>query len=314
MVADSLERRFLALRLGSGNGKRAPHKPLLALWAIGRCLNGQPRLASFEEVDVALKRLLHSFGPHRRSAHTEYPFWRMRKDDVWEVDRPDSVTETRRGDAHVGSLKKNNIHGGLMEDDYQAFCRDPQLARDVALSLIEAHFPESYRDDILEAVGIDKGIGATALARRDPVLGDVKGEYETGRRRKRHPGFRPAVLEVYGEQCAVCAFGVRVADRSAALEAAHIHWLKDAGPWDVSNGLSLCALHHRLFDRGAFALTGDLEIRVSVRVAGPGADEALGRFHGQRLRVLPRRDRHRPDPRFAEWHFREVFQQPARSA
>lgn len=313
MVAESLVSRFLALRTWRGNGMRAPHKPLLALWAIGRCLNGEPRLTRFPHVDAALARLLRSFGPHRQAVHTEFPFWRMRKDEVWEVDRPEVVTLTSKGDAQRSSLKEHDIHGGLLADDYRAFREDPELARSVALSLIEAHFPDSYRDDLLTAVGIDD-VGLAEQARRDPVLGDVRGEYEIGRRRKRHPGFRPAVLDVYGERCAVCAFGVRVAGRPAALEAAHIHWLKDAGPWDVSNGLSLCALHHRLFDRGAFALTGELEVQVSVRVDGPGAEESLGRFHGQRLRVLPRWERDRPDPRFADWHFREVFQRPARSA
>ena len=179
------------------------------------------------------------------------------------------------------------------------------------MSLIGAHFPDSYRDDILDAVGLDADRGVAELDGRDPELGDVRAEYETGRRRRRHPGFRPAVLDVYGSQCAVCAFCVRVAGRVAALEAAHIHWLKEAGPWDVRNGLALCALHHRLFDRGAFALTGEFEVQVSDRVDGPGFDESLGRFHGRRLSVLPMQDRYRPKPDFLDWHFREVFQQPA---
>ena len=311
MAAGDIESRLLALRTWSGNGARAPHKPLLALWAIGRCLAGQPRLASFEEVDVALRRLLVSFGPHRKAVHTEFPFWRMRRDDVWEVERPELVTLTSKGDARPSSLKQHDIHGGFPEADYRALRADPDLARAVAVSLIGAHFPDSYRDDILEAVGVDAGRSVAELDGRDPELGDVRAEYETGRRRRRHPGFRPAVLEVYGKQCAVCAFGVRVTGHPAGLEAAHIHWLKDAGPWDLRNGLALCALHHRLFDRGAFALTGEFEIQVSDRVDGPGFDESLGRFHGRRLSVLPRQDRHRPKPDFVDWHFREVFQQPA---
>ena len=314
MPADSLARRFLALRTWSGNGLRAPHKPLLALWAIGRCLDGQPRLASFDEVDAALTRLLRSFGPHRKAVHTEFPFWRLHNDGIWELDRSAPVTLTSKGDPHRTSLKEHGVRGGLLKADYRALRDDPDLARSVAAALIDAHFPDTYRDDLLEAVGIDRGPGLAELEGRDPELGDVRGEYEIGRRRKRHPGFRPAVLEVYGRQCAVCAFGVRVAGRPAALEAAHIHWLKDAGPWDVRNGLALCVLHHRLFDRGAFALNGELEIQVSDRVEGPGLDESLGRFHGRPLSVLPRRDRHLPRPDFVAWHFREVFQQPVRSA
>ena len=120
MDAGDLGVRFGALRAWRADGQRAPHKPLLALWAIGRCLRGEPRLAPFELVDAQLSALLARFGPHRKAVHSQYPFWRMRKDGVWEIDRPALVEETASRDATRQSLVEHNIHGGLHAVDYDA--------------------------------------------------------------------------------------------------------------------------------------------------------------------------------------------------
>jgi len=310
-----LYERFQTLKTWNSNGKRAPHKPLLVLWAIGRALRGESRMASYSLVDRELAELLDRFGPRRKSTHTEYPFWRMRKDGIWEIDRPEQVTTNpRSGDAHVSSLVGQDIHGGLLEEDYVALSRHPRLASRLAESIIEAHFPESYREDILQATGIDMAMArAPGLEEEDrEQLGEERTayelEFESVRRLKRDPGFRPAVLDAYQEKCAVCAFDVRLAGKSTAVEAAHIHWHADAGPARVRNGLALCTLHHRLFDRGAFTLSADdLTIFVARDAHGTGFEEVVGRFEGTLPRVLPQSHRDLPEPRYLRWHHREVF-------
>ena len=315
MDSTGLYERFRALNTWHSNGKRAPHKPLLALWAIGRALRCESRMVSYSEVHQELAKLLDRFGPPRKSVHTEYPFWRMRNDGVWEIDRPELVSTTARsGDAHKSSLVGQDIHGGLLEEDYLAFRKEPLLAWRIAESLIDAHFPDSYRDDILRATGID-AVLRRVLASQEAYtgqLGEERGAYDLGfevsRRRKRRSAFRDAVLDAYRDRCAVCAFDVRMAGERMAVEAAHIQWHRDAGPPNVRNGLALCVLHHRLFDRGAFTLsTGDLTIFVSKKAAGPGFDESLGRFQGKLPCVLPSDDRDLPAPQYLRWHYDEVF-------
>ena len=310
MAAHDIVERFQRLRIWSSSSWRAPHKPLLALWAIGRCLSGASRMAPFALVDQELGKLLETFGPHRQTTHAEFPFWRMRNDGVWKLDRPQQVTTTKSGDAHKSSLLDRDIHGGLLEDDYATFRANPEVARQVADMLIDAHFPSTYRDDILRATGFMEGDRDAPSPKQQPLEVRDVDEYEVSRRRKRHPEFRGAVLSAYQDQCSVCGLDIRLAGVPIAVEAAHIHWLKDAGPWAVSNGLALCVLHHHLFDRGAFTVVRDYRIVVATQVDGTGSRHALARFDGQRLRFLPTRHDLRPAEQYLSWHAREVFRTP----
>jgi len=300
--------RFRKLRVWENQRHRAPHKPLLALWAIGRCLGNKPRLMPFEEIDPELTRLLRRFGPDRKAIHTEFPFWRMRNDDVWEIDRPGLVSTTASGDAHKSSLRKHGIRGGLLKADYNAFRNDPELALRIARSLAEAHFPGTLHDDIFQATGIE----VSTPDRDDPEprhAPDQVGEMDDFveyRRRRRDSRFSQAVLDAYDSQCAVCRFAVRVENNPVALDAAHIKWHGAAGPPEVSNGLALCALHHRLFDYGVFTVLEDLRIHVIRNARGRGFQESLGRFDGKPMRT-PSREDHRPKPEYLRWHRREVF-------
>ncbi|MFW6372623.1 MAG: HNH endonuclease, partial [Thermodesulfobacteriota bacterium] len=99
-----------------------------------------------------------------------------------------------------------------------------------------------------------------------------------------------------------------------ALEAAHIKWHQAGGPDTEINGLALCSLHHKLFDRGAFTLSDNLEIMVSDRANGrEGFREWLLRFHGTRIHS-PQRATYVPNSDFRIWHVREVFKGSFRDA
>ena len=283
---------FEKLQIWSSKGQRAPHKPLLVLWAIGRCLAGEPRLVPFEVVRRELTTLLGSFGPHRKTVHTEAPFWRLQNDGVWVIDRPHLVKVGPGGNAHISTMLRHGIRGGFPQDTYDALRKDRGLARNIARSLVAAHFPATRLDEILQATDID------------PY------EFVESRHRPRDLRFRQAVLHAYGSRCAICGFAVRVtnAPPALALDAAHIQWHQARGPDIVNNGLALCALHHRLFDDGVFTLSlvPDLIVEVAPSATGSGFNESLGCFHGQSPRILPPTGG-LPDPRFLLWHRKEVF-------
>ena len=88
------------------------------------------------------------------------------------------------------------------------------------------------------------------------------------------------------------------------LDAAHIVGDAElAGAASVTNGLSLCSIHHRAFDQHLVGVSPDYVVRVSSRLLeeddGPMLD-LLKRFDGAPL-TLPSRNVDRPDPeRLAE--------------
>ena len=97
------------------------------------------------------------------------------------------------------------------------------------------------------------------------------------------------------------------------VEAAHIKWHAASGPDSADNGVALCAMHHKLLDRGALGLTEDLRIQVSQEVHGNDAvDELIVRYHNQPLQ-LPQSGQPRPATPHIHWHTREVFKGPARA-
>ena len=287
MTPEDLLSRFGKLQIWAANGQRAPHKPLLLLWAVGRCLRGEERLVSYQEADRELAKLLGRFGPHRRTIHTEDPFWRLQHDGVWEVQDAHRVTVGAGGNAHKNSLLKENTHAGFPAVIQDMLRANDELASCLASNLVDAHFPPTMRDYVLQSVGITS-------------------RYESLTRRRRDPSFSPAVLTAYGYQCAVCEFAVCLNGDPVGLEAAHIRWHEARGPDEVRNGLALCALHHRLFDKGVFTLSPNRQVIVANSAAGKGVASTLGQFHSKPI-VLPASVEDWPGADFLRWHSREVF-------
>jgi putative restriction endonuclease len=105
--------------------------------------------------------------------------------------------------------------------------------------------------------------------------------------------FRGRVLIAYRDTCAICRL-----KELRLLDAAHI--VGDAQPTGepaVSNGLSLCSIHHRAFDENLVGISPDYEVHISRRLLddddGPML-ELLKMFHGGSI-VVPSRKEWRPD-------------------
>jgi hypothetical protein len=121
------------------------------------------------------------------------------------------------------------------------------------------------------------------------------------KRRRMHAQFAKQVKANYEEACAMC--GLAEPD---FLVAGHIvAWSEDKkNRLNPANGICLCVLHDRAFERGFLVLDEDLNIRMNPRIR---PDSQLG-LHlkdivGRRLR-LPRADP--PDPELLKRH-REKF-------
>jgi putative restriction endonuclease len=121
-------------------------------------------------------------------------------------------------------------------------------------------------------------------------------EYITAivRQRLHQQSFRERVLEAYHQQCAMCRLR-----HVELLDAAHI--IPDGQPGGepvVSNGLSLCKLHHAAFDSFFVGIRPDfvMEIRKGIldEEDGPMLLHGLKGLHGKQI-WIPRASRIQPD-------------------
>ena len=289
MDRETIIQKFETLRRWRRAGERAPHKPLLVLYAIRKLLRDEVRLIPYSEIGEHLEKLLREFGPRRANYRTQYPFWRLQNDGIWEISDADRIGQTASGDALRSDLVRYDVSGGFLEDIALQLQNDSTLSFEIIHSLLDAHFPSSIHEDILQAVGIEFPLQISNLQRSNP-------------------NFRANILRAYEYKCAVCDFDVRLGSSPIALEASHIRWRQANGPDIEVNGLALCSLHHKLFDRGAFTLSQQLEILVSDDAHGSvGFEESLMRFHGETI-SFPQRQSYYPHESFIDWHIREVFQ------
>lgn len=104
--------------------------------------------------------------------------------------------------------------------------------------------PEAVADADIDA--------AVAPARRVEIV-------ET-RRAARDTQFRRKVLTAYGHRCAMCGVQLRL------LDAAHVLPVDQPGSTDdTNNGVALCALHHRAYDRALVAFDPAYAIQVNAK-------------------------------------------------
>ena len=124
------------------------------------------------------------------------------------------------------------------------------------------------------------------LIERRYVVRDVKVRLHQAR-------FRGRVVPAYASQCSICRL-----KEIRLLDAAHIVGdLQEHGEAVVSNGLSLCSIHHRAFDQDLVGVSPDYAVHVSRKLLededGPMLDLLKG-FHNVPIE-LPRRRAWRPD-------------------
>jgi len=132
---------------------------------------------------------------------------------------------------------------------------------------------------------------------RDDTDDSARRQYVTRlvRQRMHQRSFRDRVLRAYQERCSICRL-----NHSDLLDAAHITPdSDDQGEPIVSNGLSLCKIHHAAYDRSYFGVKPDYQIVVRPDILreedGPMLKSGLQAIDRTKL-IVPRRVRDRPDP------------------
>lgn len=201
---------------------------------------------------------------------------------------------------NIAVLRQRDADGNFSPEISETLKKQPAYIPQLGRDLLAAHFPVSLHEDICAAAGLE--IDA-ATAGDEPI-----------ERRKRDADFRPRIIRAYEHRCAVTGWDLRLINSDVGLEAAHIKWHTAGGPSTERNGIALNALHHKLFDLGAFTLSLERLPRILVSREVHGGDFArtmLIGLHGQEMRA-PQDLSWLPDHEFITWHHAEVFKGDAR--
>ncbi|MCC5579038.1 HNH endonuclease [Microtetraspora sp. AC03309] len=292
--------RISNIRPWKRNGERAPHKPLLLLYALGRFQRHGGEPIPFSAAEPDLKRLLKEFGPPRDTS-PGYPFHHLTNDGIWLVD---TVHGPGSPGSELGRLRDAQASGRLHPDLLRALSDDSHLVVRLARHLLDANFEPSMHADICLLTGLDLETRGAA----DPMGVQARPGV------RRDPAFREHVLMAYEYCCAFCEYDGWLDGAPVGLDAAHVRWWAFEGADDLANGLCLCAIHHKLFDKGVLGLTTERTISVSAKFVGRTSTAK------EMVLALAERPTRIPQPGLApvdaaniEWHQRQVFRSPARN-
>ncbi|MHB8860059.1 MAG: HNH endonuclease [Thermoleophilia bacterium] len=166
-------------------------------------------------------------------------------------------------------------------------------------------------------VALDEPAFLDIYARKEVSIGEADIERRryitaTVRQRLHQATFRERVLAAYQEQCALCKL-----KHTELLDAAHIiPDTAEGGEPVVSNGLSLCKLHHAAFDSFFLGIRPDYMIQVRRDVLsekdGPMLIHGLQELHEKRI-ILPRSRIQHPSQHRLELRYEEFLIEEAKS-
>lgn len=231
---------------------------------------------------------------------------------IWKpkiMDLPLSITTTTQG-----PYEDKHEYGGFLEYKFRG--TDPNHRDNVGLRKIMANkipliyflsvepglylanwpvfIQEENRTNLSFRVALDdveflgeNMVNDLDLARRTYLTSQVKIRLHQSK-------FRERVLRAYNTQCTLCKLA-----HKELLDAAHIiPDAEEAGEPIISNGLSLCKIHHAAYDSNIVGITPDYEIKVRrdilEEIDGPMLKYGIQELHNQKI-ILPKTKQFHPD-------------------
>ncbi|MET9397464.1 phosphorothioated DNA-binding restriction endonuclease [Kitasatospora sp. NPDC002965] len=304
------------IRQAQSNGVRAPHKPLLLLWLLGRHARLGTSEVPYAEAEQPVSRLINDYGPAvgrntaaQRAAmpfvHLERSLWTLRDG----AGRPLDAKDVRDSGA---ALRRVDAVGRLRPEVERLLTEDPSALAVAVRLLLDRHFTPTLEAAICEQA--DVALPELDVADLELPAAGGTGDgtaggtaYRITRRRVRAAGFAADVLRAFDHACAICGYDGRLGRAAVGIEAAHVQWHSQGGPDVVDNALALCSLHHALFDFGVLGVTEDRTVRVSphYRTDSPAGRAVLAL--GDLPVARPDRPLSARAHDFLGWHDRSVF-------
>jgi len=120
----------------------------------------------------------------------------------------------------------------------------------------------------------------------------------------RNVKFRKLVLSAYNYSCGVCGLDLGI------VQAAHIVPVAEQGTDEPSNGIALCANHHRAFDKNILMIKDDYTISVNTSKQGSISASEFNKIIGGITKLqVPTDRRFAPNPEYLSSRMR-IFGTP----
>ena len=290
---------FAHLNVNKTGNHRAPHKPLLLLHVLSCWQTQGKKEFLYDEIAPVLLPLLREYGPPQvKQPNPSNPFWYLQSDGIWHLTdpkEPESIKTLNR--PSITLFRDHGVFGTLSDDVWHYLDHDPDFLGLVVRTILSQHFEYTLHQDILDYLQLHVFLEGTGVHESELIE----------KKARRDPKFRINVLRAYDYSCAVCAFKAMLDTTPVGIEAAHVQWHTHLGPDLVTNGIALCSLHHKLFDRGVFTIDNNHRIIVSDAAHGSGMYiHLMEHFHEQEVRE-PRHSYDAVAENRRAWHVREVF-------
>ena len=107
--------------------------------------------------------------------------------------------------------------------------------------------------DQIDSVSEDRIAEVASTKERKEVITQIKKKYRDSR-------FRAKVLSAYDRTCAMCGLQLRLVEASHILPVA-----APQSPDSTTNGVALCVLHHKAYDRNLVSFDDSYRIEVSEK-------------------------------------------------
>jgi len=299
----------------------APYKPCLLLAIIqlveqGDILENRIRLSNRLK-DAFARYVAQIPGWNPKNIHN--PFYHLKNDGFWHLSA--NVDPTRQLNSLIGSSRSPSsrqlhelVDYGYFDEPLFILVTQPNNREIIRQAILERYFPDN-REEIEYLIAEEHQIGEHRQlliqeAAEHPFLYPpfVEPSEDNPVRRQ---AFRQEIMRIYNYTCVICRLRVATMDGESVTvtDAAHIVPFRISHSDDIRNGISLCKLHHWVFDRGLISLNERYKIKVSRSIDEEGPVEwRLSNLHDKDI-LLPRHEMLYPAQEALAWHRDKVFRQ-----
>lgn len=281
-IAD-LVRRVEQLKVAHAVGGPRLYQPITLLWAAGRALRGEPRLARWAETSAALTGLLERYGLRGERPRPDFPVLALYHSGLWTLQGHSGVVPFAHGDARLRRwCAEQQPVSGLTEAVHELLRTSGEARLAFIGAIVDRFFEDLDEVPLLTEVGLydaavaddadgsppsvpvtaaDRAVAAAARYERLCALVERREAADHGKRREtssndpiRSASARRAVLLRSGGACENPACAGRPADLTdrgePLLEVDHVTEIARGGRDHPSQMVALCPNCHAVKTRG----------------------------------------------------------------